>query len=203
MEVFKIGEGFFRMQSSASGSARVPITPAPPDDAWSRDQAETPGRNGPSKAAIDRIDRLTAFDTTSRNTNLASIDHVRERLPGHGFLCRMTCDGSGAKANLLASLPADDGRLSGGLCLSGHVDPVPVDGLEWASDLGAPALVDDMVAHDIVPEGCIVGEPTMMRVVCAHKGANGERCRVGGPARDPAMASPSVVAPANRKEQRT
>lgn len=191
------------MQSSASGPGRVPITPAPPDDERRRDQAETSNRNGPSKAAIDWIDRLIVFDTTSRNTNLELIDHVRERLSGHGFQCRIIHDGSGAKANLLASLPADDGRPSGGLCLSGHVDTVPVDGQGWASDLGAPALVDDMVAHDIVPEGCIVGEPTMMRVVHAHKGANVERCRVGGPARYPAMASPPVVALANRKEQRT
>jgi acetylornithine deacetylase len=46
--------------------------------------------------------------------------------------------------------------------------------------LGAPVLLADLAQHDIRPTGCIVGEPTDMRVVVAHKGINVYRCRLHG-----------------------
>jgi len=45
---------------------------------------------------------------------------------------------------------------------------------------GAPAMISDIVKRDIRPAGCIVGEPTMMKVVTAHKGINVYRCTVHG-----------------------
>jgi acetylornithine deacetylase len=45
---------------------------------------------------------------------------------------------------------------------------------------GAPAMIDDLKARGFAPEGCIVGEPTGMQVVSAHKGAGCWRCRVVG-----------------------
>lgn len=236
------------MESADNEPGRIPIAPPFPTGAGPRGQAESLGRTGSGNTAVDWIGRLIAFDTTSRNSNLGLIEEVRDRLSGLGFVCRTTHDKSGAKANLLASLPAGDGRLDGGLCLSGHVDTVPVDGQAWSSDpfsadirqdrlygrgacdmkgfvgtaiavaiahadrpltapihlalsydeevgcLGAPALVEDIVAQGIIPDGCIVGEPTMMQVVSAHKGANVARCRVGGLARHSSLTPEGINA---------
>ncbi|MBB6123433.1 acetylornithine deacetylase [Sphingobium subterraneum] len=56
--------------------------------------------------------------------------------------------------------------------------------------LGAPLMLDEMVRRDIRPEGCLIGEPTSMNVVVAHKGANLYRCRVHG---RPAHSSAPVL----------
>jgi acetylornithine deacetylase len=46
--------------------------------------------------------------------------------------------------------------------------------------LGIPGLIADMRDAGIQPSGCIVGEPTDMRVVSAHKGGRIYRCSVTG-----------------------
>jgi acetylornithine deacetylase len=46
--------------------------------------------------------------------------------------------------------------------------------------LGVPLLLADMHERGIRPTGCIVGEPTSMRPVIAHKGLNHYRCCVVG-----------------------
>src|SRR6185312_2810563 len=83
------------------------------------------------RASLDLIKKLIGFDTTSRGSNLALIDHVQELLEAHGARCRRVYNESRAKANLFASLgPEGDG----GYVLSGHTDVVPVDGQDWSSD---------------------------------------------------------------------
>jgi acetylornithine deacetylase len=46
--------------------------------------------------------------------------------------------------------------------------------------LGVRRLIDDLAAAGIRPVGCIVGEPTSMNVVTAHKALTQYRCRVRG-----------------------
>jgi acetylornithine deacetylase len=46
--------------------------------------------------------------------------------------------------------------------------------------IGVRRLIDDVVARGIAPLGCIVGEPTGMELVLAHKGKMSWRCRVRG-----------------------
>jgi acetylornithine deacetylase len=46
--------------------------------------------------------------------------------------------------------------------------------------LGAPLLLAELAKRGIRPAGCIVGEPTSMRPVVAHKGNNAYRCCVNG-----------------------
>jgi acetylornithine deacetylase len=46
--------------------------------------------------------------------------------------------------------------------------------------IGVRRLIADVTARGITPLGCIVGEPTSMRPVVAHKGKVGWRCRVRG-----------------------
>ena len=74
---------------------------------------------------------LVAFDTTSRNSNLALIDWVEAYLARLGVSSQRIFDETGQKANLLATIgPAD----VAGYVLSGHTDVVPVDGQDWSSD---------------------------------------------------------------------
>lgn len=48
--------------------------------------------------------------------------------------------------------------------------------------IGAPGLIADMQQYGIQPKACIVGEPTEMHPVTAHKGITLLRCRVRGQA---------------------
>jgi acetylornithine deacetylase len=182
------------------------------------------------------LEQLVAFDTTSRNSNLALIETVRDSLKRQGVDAVLVHNAERTKANLFATLPAQDGATQGGIVLSGHTDVVPVDGQDWSSDpfvlqeregrlygrgacdmkgyiaaslalvpeflamprkkplhlafsydeevgcAGAPSLLADLRERGIQPEGCVVGEPTGMQVVVAHKGINVFRCRVHGKA---------------------
>lgn len=185
---------------------------------------------------IEWIKKLVSFDTTSRNSNLALIHVIADWFQTHNISVRLTHDISGKKANLFATLPAQDGTVNGGIVLSGHTDVVPVDGQQWDTDpfvavqkneriygrgtsdmksfiavilallpdflktklreplhfafsydeevgcLGAPLLITDFQQQGIQPRACIVGEPTEMRPVIAHKGINVFHCRVHGKA---------------------
>ncbi len=85
----------------------------------------------PTPTSRDILSELVAFDTTSRNSNLALIDHVQAYLSSHGVESRLVTDATGQKANLWATIgPAD----RAGVILSGHTDTVPVDDQDWASD---------------------------------------------------------------------
>jgi len=77
------------------------------------------------------IDRLIAFDTTSRNSNLDLIHFVRDYLADLGVTSQLTFDDEKRKANLYATLGPTD---RGGIALSGHTDVVPVDGQDWSGD---------------------------------------------------------------------
>jgi acetylornithine deacetylase len=46
--------------------------------------------------------------------------------------------------------------------------------------IGVRGLIDDLVKNGIKPAGCIVGEPTSMQPVIAHKGRRTFRCSVRG-----------------------
>jgi acetylornithine deacetylase len=84
-----------------------------------------------SAASRAWIERLVAFPTVSRESNLGLIEHVRDYLADLGVASRLVHDESGRKANLYATLgPAD----RGGILLSGHTDVVPTDGQDWSSD---------------------------------------------------------------------
>ncbi|WP_313081076.1 acetylornithine deacetylase [Pulveribacter sp.] len=184
--------------------------------------------------SLQWLQALVAFDTTSRNSNLALIEHVHSALAGLGVQAELMHSPDGTKANLFATLPAQDGGVQGGVVLSGHTDVVPVDGQPWSSDpftltqrgerlygrgscdmkgfiavalalvpqflalprrqplhlalsydeevgcMGAPVMIDALVRRGARFDGCVVGEPTSMQVVVAHKGINLYRCRVHG-----------------------
>lgn len=171
--------------------------------------------------ALELVKDLIAFDTTSRDSNLALIDYAQGLLEKSGARCRRTFDASGQKANLFASFGPDG---DGGFVLSGHTDVVPVDGQDWSSDpfkpqvrdgklygrgacdmkgfvgtalalapvigkaklkrpihfalsydeevgcVGVKGLLDNLKAEKIKPALALIGEPTLMKIVGAHKG---------------------------------
>lgn len=182
------------------------------------------------------LQTLVAFDTTSRNSNLHLIEHVRDALAALGVQAQLFKSPDGAKSNLFATLPARNGSTQGGIVLSGHTDVVPVDGQTWNTDpfalteidgklygrgtcdmkgfiaaglamvpeflamernkplhfalsydeevgcVGAPIMLEQLRLQGQRFDGCIVGEPTSMQPVVAHKGINVWRCRVHGKA---------------------
>ncbi|MBY0305272.1 MAG: acetylornithine deacetylase [Sphingomonas sp.] len=77
------------------------------------------------------LEQLIAFDTTSRESNLALISHVEALLSGLGIASHRVMNAEGTKANLYATLGP---MVAGGVVLSGHTDVVPVDGQNWTSD---------------------------------------------------------------------
>jgi acetylornithine deacetylase len=81
-------------------------------------------------AAVEILDRLVAFDTTSSRSNLELIGWVGEYLAGHGIAASLSSAEAG-KANLFATIGSAG---HGGVVLSGHTDVVPVAGQEWQSD---------------------------------------------------------------------
>lgn len=196
---------------------------------------QNPPAAPPELLAWPLLRTLVAFDTTSRESNLALIDWVREYLAAHGVASMLTFDDERRKANLFATLPAHDGNAThGGVVLSGHTDVVPVDGQPWTTNpfeatrvgervhgrgvadmksfcatalafvpeflrrglahplhlalsydeevgcIGVHRLLDDLGRRGLRPAGAIVGEPTGMKLVVAHKGKRSWRCRVRG-----------------------
>ena len=170
---------------------------------------------------VEILERLTAFDTTSRNSNLALIAFVRDYLDGFSVPYRISTDAAGQKANLHAVIGP---QQPGGLAFSGHVDTVPVDGQAWTGDPftlrrrdgklfargscdmkgfvaaclaavpdfqarplmrplhlfvsydeevgcgGAQRLIQDLGDSGLKPDLCVVGEPSGMQPILAHKG---------------------------------
>lgn len=98
--------------------------------------------DSPSASTMAEITELIGFDTTSRDSNLALIDHVVQQLRAVEIEPQLVHNTDGTKANLLATLPAADGTLAGGIVLSAHTDVVPVDGQQWSSEPFQPEVRD-------------------------------------------------------------
>ena len=195
------------------------------------EQTLPPMQAQPSPEVLAMIERLLAFPTVSRDSNLGLIEWVRDYLAGMGVSSRLTYDAGRKKANLFATL--GEGKKPG-IVLSGHTDVVPVDGQAWDSDpfkasikhgriygrgaadmkgfiatalaltpkflaadmdsavhfalsydeevgcLGVNGLIADLAEIGLKPAACIVGEPSMMRPIVAHKSMDRFRCCVRG-----------------------
>ncbi len=104
----------------------------------------------------------------------------------------------GTKANLFCTLSAHDGSITGGIMLAGHTDVVPVDGQAWASDPFAPEIRDGRLygrgTTDMKAFSGVIGEPTSMRAVSAHKSSQLYPVSVTGVAAHSSMTSTGVNA---------
>lgn len=184
-----------------------------------------------NKTCIQLIEDLVGFDTTSRNSNLQIIEFIQGYLEEFGLRSELVYDATGKKANLFATIGAND---KGGIALSGHTDVVPVDGQNWSTDpyqvsevddclygrgtsdmksfiavclakvpeiiennletpvhfafsydeeigcVGVRTLLSELVNRHNKPRACVIGEPTGMHVVRAHKGKISKRCSIHG-----------------------
>lgn len=77
------------------------------------------------------LEKLIAFPTVSRESNLALIEYIRDLLAGLGIEATLVHNEAGSKANLYARIGPASG---GGVMLSGHTDVVPIDGQAWSRD---------------------------------------------------------------------
>ncbi|OGA73292.1 MAG: acetylornithine deacetylase (ArgE) [Betaproteobacteria bacterium RIFCSPLOWO2_12_FULL_65_14] len=82
-------------------------------------------------AALEILDRLISFDTTSALSNLPLVDYVRHYLGSHGVDAHLDVSPEGNKANLVATIGP---HAEGGIMLSGHTDVVPVANQRWTRD---------------------------------------------------------------------
>ena len=80
---------------------------------------------------LEMIERLIAFNTVSRESNLELIQFVEEYLHSQGIISTRVPSEDGKKSNLYASVGPEE---AGGVVLSGHTDVVPVDGQNWDTD---------------------------------------------------------------------
>jgi len=171
--------------------------------------------------SVSILNRLIAYPTVSRDSNLELIDFVANFLNDAGAECALTHNAEKTKANLYVTLGSQD---TPGVMLSGHTDVVPVDGQNWSSNpfemkiqngrllgrgtadmkgfiacvlsmsarirqdalhtpihlafsydeeigcVGVRRLIDTLSQAPVRPRFCIVGEPTSMQIVRAHKG---------------------------------
>ena len=82
-------------------------------------------------ASRHMLERLIAFPTVSRESNLDLIVFIRDCLHAAGVDSELFYNDARTKASLFATIgPRDDG----GIALSGHTDVVPVDGQAWTVD---------------------------------------------------------------------
>ena len=77
------------------------------------------------------LDRLVAFPTVSRASNLDLVDWLDGYLGGHGIVTHRHWNEDRRKAALMAHAGP---MVPGAVVLSGHSDVVPVDGQDWTSD---------------------------------------------------------------------
>ena len=105
---------------------------------------------------------------------------------------RGACDMKGFIACALTILPkavqlSRNGQLRRPLHLALSFD-------EEVGCLGAPLILEDLKARGITPDYCIVGEPTNMKMVVAHKGIAIYRCRVHGKSAHSSLTAQGVNA---------
>jgi len=105
-------------------------------------------------------------------------DPFTATIRGDKLYGRGACDMKGFIACALTMLPqavklSNNGQLRRPLHLALSFD-------EEVGCLGAPLILADLKARGITPDYCIVGEPTNMAMVVAHKGIAVYRCRVHG-----------------------
>lgn len=74
------------------------------------------------------LERLVAFPTVSRDSNLDLIDWVQGLLQGAGFDVTRIWSPDRTKAGLFAQIGP---KVDGGVCLSAHTDVVPIEGQVW------------------------------------------------------------------------
>jgi acetylornithine deacetylase len=85
----------------------------------------------PTYTALEMLEKLVAFPSVSRDSNLPVIDFIEDYLKAYGIQATRVYNDEGNKASLYATVGP---QVPGGVVLSGHTDVVPVDGQDWQTD---------------------------------------------------------------------
>lgn len=85
----------------------------------------------PVYTALEMLEKLVAFPSVSRDSNLPVIDFIEDYLKAYGVESTRVYNDEGNKASLYATVGP---QVPGGVVLSGHTDVVPVDGQDWQTD---------------------------------------------------------------------
>lgn len=80
------------------------------------------------------LTKLISFNTVSSKSNMQLIKAIDDWFKFHAIDSQIIYGSSTSKANLFATIPAQNGETQGGILLSGHTDVVPVSGQIWDTD---------------------------------------------------------------------
>lgn len=114
---------------------------------------------------------VVPVDGQDWRTDPFAAEVIGDRLYGRG-----SCD---MKGFIAACLAQSDAILKAKLATPIHF-AFSYD--EEVGCVGVTGLLDELVKREVQPRACIIGEPTSMTVVRAHKGMLSKRCRVRGKA---------------------
>lgn len=107
---------------------------------------------------------------------------------------RGSADMKGFIACVLAAVPHWQKWLAESGAAAGRSIGIALSYDEEVGCLGVGRLIGDLVARQVQVAGCIVGEPTSMRPVIAHKGIAHYRCRITGRAAHSSLTPQGVNA---------
>ncbi|WP_153100365.1 acetylornithine deacetylase [Paraburkholderia hayleyella] len=115
-------------------------------------------------------------------------DPFQPEIRGDKLYGRGTCDMKGFIGAALTLVPEmQRAKLARPIHLALSFD-------EEIGCVGAPLMIDDLLRRGVKPDGCIVGEPTSMRPIVAHKGINAYQCCVRGRAAHSSLTPQGVNA---------
>ena len=142
-----------------------------PREGWANLFATVPAHDGSTNGGIVLSGHtdVVPVDGQQWDSNPFAPEIRDGRLYGRG-----TCDMKGFIGAALALLPEmQAAKLAKPIHFALSYD-------EEIGCAGAPLMIADLVKRGVQPSGCIVGEPTSMRPIIAHKGINAYRCCVRG-----------------------
>ena len=148
------------------------------DDRRKANLFATVGPRGPGGLMLSGHTDVVPVDRQAWESDPFVATEKDGRLYGRG-----ASDMKGFIAIALALLPEYASRLQKPLHLAFSYD-------EEVGCIGVGRLIEDLARARVQPSGCVVGEPTLMTPVIAHKGKRSYRCAVRG------LSAHSAYAPA-------
>jgi len=142
-----------------------------PSGKWANLFATVPAHDGTTQGGIVLSGHTDVVPVDGQNWQSDPFEPIvrNERLYGRG-----TCDMKGFIGTALSLLPQmQRAKLRRPIHFALSFD-------EEVGCAGAPLMIADLQRRGITLDGCIVGEPTGMRPVVAHKGINVYECHVRG-----------------------
>lgn len=141
------------------------------DGKWANLFATIPAHNGETNGGIVLSGHTDVVPVDGQNWDS---DPFKPEIRDGLLYGRGTCDMKGFIGAALSLVPEmQQTKLAKPLHFALSFD-------EEVGCVGAPLMLEELMKRGVKPEGCVVGEPTSMRPVVAHKGINVYQCCVRG-----------------------